>query len=88
MKTDNQFRELAEQLAREELEMASRLRAAGYDDLMEKVADGEIDIRSAMQIFDGQQPFDSKRTEYACPDWCLDLAAEAAAEIGYDLDVD
>jgi hypothetical protein len=73
---DDQFRKLAAELTREEREMASRLREAGYDDLLTKVAAGEIDIRTAAQIFD------SKR---ACPDWC---AAEAAAEIGHDLDVD
>jgi len=56
MKTDNQFRALAKKLARDETKKASRLIEAGYDDLLEKVINGEIDIDTAMQIFDGRRP--------------------------------
>jgi glycerol dehydrogenase-like iron-containing ADH family enzyme len=56
MKTKNQFRELAEELAREELEKASQLIEAGYSDQLQKVIDGEIDIDTAMQIFGGRRP--------------------------------
>jgi hypothetical protein len=52
--TDN--RSLAETLAREEMEKADRLIEAGYSDLLDKVRDGEIDIDTAMQIFDGRRP--------------------------------
>jgi hypothetical protein len=53
MKNDNQFRDLAEQLARDEMEKMHRLIAAGYVDLVEQVVDGEIDIDTAMRIFSG-----------------------------------
>jgi hypothetical protein len=49
------FGALAEELRREELEKASRLMEEGYGDLLEKVVDGEIDIDTAMQIFDGRR---------------------------------
>jgi hypothetical protein len=50
------FQDYAEQVARDDLEKAHRLSEAGYDDLLEKVVDGEIDIDTAMQIFDGRRP--------------------------------
>ena len=37
-----EFRELAEQAAREEVEGSWRLLAAGRDDLLQKVRDGEL----------------------------------------------
>jgi len=56
MNSENRFRALAEELAREEFEKATRLIEAGYSDLVDKVIDGEIDIDTAMQIFDGRRP--------------------------------
>jgi hypothetical protein len=50
------FKALAKKLARAEAKKISRLIAAGYTDLAEKVIDGEIDIDSAMQVFSGQRP--------------------------------
>jgi hypothetical protein len=54
--TINSTSELAKQLARDEMEKAHRLIEAGYSDMLEKVEDGEIDIDTAMQIFDGRRP--------------------------------
>jgi hypothetical protein len=51
-----EFNVLVEQLARDEMEKAQRLIEAGHTDLLEKVHDGEIDMDTAMQIFDGQRP--------------------------------
>jgi hypothetical protein len=56
MNTEDRFRTLAEELARDEAEKIDRLLAAGYHDLVDKVRDGEIDIFAAMQIFDGRRP--------------------------------
>ena len=51
----NSFRNLGEALAREEMEKAHRLIEAGYSDLVDQVLDGEIDIDTAAQIFDGRR---------------------------------
>jgi hypothetical protein len=56
MKSENPFRALAEELAREEFEKVSRLIEAGYVDLVEQVLDGEIAVDAAMQIFNGRRP--------------------------------
>jgi hypothetical protein len=51
------FDPLAERLrvARDDLEKAARLMRGGSD-LLEKVIAGEIDLDTAMQIFDGRRP--------------------------------
>jgi hypothetical protein len=54
--SNNNTRLLAEQLARSEMEKIYQLTAAGYDDLVEQIVDGTIDVGSAMQIFDGRRP--------------------------------
>jgi len=48
-------RELGERIARDEMEKAHRLIEAGYSDQLDKVIDGEIDIDTACQIFDGRR---------------------------------
>ena len=50
------FDALVEQIASDDLEKAIQRLASGYSDLLEKVAEGEIDINTAMQIFDGRRP--------------------------------
>jgi hypothetical protein len=50
------FKVLAAQAAREEMEKVNRLLEAGYDDLVDKVLDGEIDVDTAMLIFGGRRP--------------------------------
>jgi hypothetical protein len=54
--TTNNTRDLTEQAVRDEMEKAHRLMEAGYFDMLEKVVDNEIDIDTAMQIFDGRRP--------------------------------
>ena len=53
---DLYFKALAEQAAREEMAKLEQLREAGYFDLVNQVLDGEIDIATAIQIFDGRRP--------------------------------
>jgi hypothetical protein len=50
--------ELVERLRvmRAEAEKVLRLLEAGYVDLLEQAAGGEIDLDTAMQIFDGRRP--------------------------------
>lgn len=52
----NMFSRLAAQTARDELEKISRLEEAGHTDLLEKIADGELAVDDAMQIFGGRRP--------------------------------
>jgi len=53
---ENPFDALAEELAREEVEGSWKLLAAGRDDLLQKVRDGEITMQAALLIFDRRRP--------------------------------